>query len=121
RSAPISGLAIPSMPYGAAIRRPMRDERLTQFLDELSEQFRLGCLHDVVNAGLWHAELLHGGDGVLPQPLFLLPFSEIEFGDEVRQPLPLQRALVIVISFDDLLLVGRVILFRHSTLLFALL
>src|SRR5256885_13976299 len=91
-----------------------------QFLDKLSEQLRLGHLQQMINAALGDAEAFHGGGGAFPQPLLLFALREIEFADQVGEALALQRALVLVIALDDLLLVRGVILVRHGILLAAI-
>src|SRR5436305_2364730 len=85
-----------------------------QFLDHLRDQGRLLLLHEMVDACLRHAELLHRRRRRFPGAFELLALGQVQIADQLRQALLLERILVVVIALDDLLLVGGV--FAHGVL-----
>ena len=88
-----------------------------QSLDQLREQDGIAFLHQMLDLRGWDVELRHRFLGVLPCLFFLLPLAKIQFSDEVRQTLGLYVAQVVVVAFDDLLLIRTVVArFAHVDL-----
>ena len=50
----------------------------------------------------------------LPDALALLALAQVEFADQLRQALVLDGVLVLVVPLDDLLLVGREVVFHEG-------
>src|SRR6185437_677450 len=71
----------------------------------------------MINARLWHAQLLHGGDNPRPYSLPFLARTQVQFADQLGQTLELECVLIVVIAFDDLLLIRREIGHDPSRLL----
>src|SRR5262245_27376781 len=56
-----------------------------------------------------HFEDFESGDDPLPHPCPLLPFRQIQVRHQLTQALKLDRVCVVVVTLDDLLLIGRVV------------
>lgn len=83
-----------------------------QFLDQSGDQFRIILLLEVFDAFRFYFQIFKGAAYSLPNCFSFLTFSKIKIRDQFTEALLGNGLPILVVIFDDLLLVGR--MFCHG-------
>ena len=83
-----------------------------QFLDQSGDQFRVILLLEVFDAFRFYFQIFKGATYSLPNCFSFLTFSKIKIRDQFTEALLGNGLPILVVIFDDLLLVGR--MFCHG-------
>src|SRR5205823_4703966 len=104
--------------HDALSARPAHRSFLFRFelFENAGEERRLFLVHEVLDAARGKLKLSQDLGDLGPESVALLPLGEVQVGDQVGESLNLDRIEILIISLDDLLLIGRMV--GHDNSLF---